>query len=130
LEKRIQKIIDDLAVKMEVRHGAEETPENFAGCDPWTVILTNKEGRMMIVPFFMGRGHGGKEPTAEGVLECLVSDSGGYEGADNFQEWANEYGYDTDSREAEKIYSGCGDIARRLKRFLGEEVYECALWGC
>lgn len=40
----------------------------------------------------------------------------------SFESWANEYGYDTDSRRAEEIYRACqrsGDIAARILRGTG-----------
>src|SRR3990167_6696052 len=58
--------------------------------------------------FSMGLGlvvrHGAlvtpQRPTAEDVLDCLASDAAGVENNRDFDEWAGDYGYDTDSREA------------------------------
>lgn len=35
--------------------------------------------------------------------------------AGGFENWASEYGYDTDSRKAESIYQACLDIALKLR---------------
>lgn len=60
-----------------------------------------------------------REPTAEEVLDCLASDAAGWENASGFEDWAGEYGYDTDSRRAERIYVTVGRAALDLKNFLG-----------
>lgn len=38
-----------------------------------------------------------------------------------FEEWANEFGYDPDSRKAEVIYRACLEIALKLRNGLGED---------
>jgi hypothetical protein len=56
-------------------------------------------------------------PSIESVVSCIVLDSFGYENAIDFEEWANEYGYDADSREAFRIWEECGEQYRNWKRF-------------
>lgn len=61
------------------------------------------------------------------VLDCSVLDAGG------FEDWAAEYGYDTDSRKAEAIYLQCLEIALKLRAAVGEEGLSqlreaCAEW--
>ena len=68
------------------------------------------------------------EPTAEEVLECLAADSAGIEYAGTFEDWAAEFGYDQDSREAEKVYNACVKHAEKLRSFLGEEKYNELLY--
>jgi hypothetical protein len=40
----------------------------------------------------------------------------------SFEEWAENFGYDADSRSAEKIYQACLAIALQLRNGLGETV--------
>lgn len=47
-----------------------------------------------------------KLPTAKDVLACLMIDYSVINHP-NFESWADEFGYDKDSREAEKIYNEC-----------------------
>ncbi|HUT63574.1 MAG TPA: hypothetical protein VMZ04_06425, partial [Anaerolineae bacterium] len=63
------------------------------------------------------------QPTVSDVLNCLASDASGIENARDFNEWASEYGYDEDSREAERIYKVCQDQANQLQAFLPDEKY-------
>lgn len=58
-------------------------------------------------------------PDAANVLYSLVMDSSVLD-AGSFEEWAGEYGYDTDSRKAESIYHACLAIALKLRNGIGE----------
>lgn len=83
--------------------------------------------RAMTLYFSKGLGLQGK-PTVDEVLDCLASDASGYEGAGSFEDWCEEYGYDTDSRKAERTYQLIGKQATELKRILGEDAYTTLLW--
>lgn len=76
--------------------------------------------------FSMGLGLS-HEPDAASVLDCIASDSSGIDGQ-SFEQWADDYGYDTDSRSAERTYNACISQASKLKKFLGESVYETLLY--
>lgn len=80
-------------------------------------------GRQMTVPFSMGLGHT-REPNALDVLYCLVSDASSLHNARDFEDWASEFGYDTDSRKAEKLYKTIKLQAKKLNKFLGEHCEE------
>lgn len=77
--------------------------------------------------FSMGSAHK-HAPTLPGVLDCLASDAAGYENARTFEEWANEYGYDPDSRKAERLYNIIREQAKELEQFLGADSYHTLLW--
>ena len=95
--------------------------------DHWRVTLTCNR-RTFTLYFSKGRGHHGAEPTADEVLDCLASDASGVDNARGFEDWASEYGYDTDSRKAEKIYKQCGKQAEKLKNLLGPATYQELLY--
>ena len=63
-------------------------------------------------------------PKLEDVLYCLFLDASGYDNLLQFEEWAEEYGYDTDSRKAEEIYNNCNTNARKLHKALGNKYNE------
>jgi len=83
----------------------------------YKVRLRNRAGRQLTVYFSMGLGLRG-EPTAADVLECLASDAAGIENAQSFEDWAAEYGYDTDSHTAYRTYQTCQRQAKSLQRFM------------
>lgn len=98
----------------------------------WRCTLINrstKRPRRLTIYFSQGRAHTAP-PSTEDVLDCLASDAVGYENANSFEDWATDYGYDTDSRKAEKTYRMIGTQSGKLKRFLGDEAYETLLWEC
>jgi hypothetical protein len=82
----------------------------------------------MTTYFSMGYGHKGAKPEAVDVLSCLANDAAGVENAGGFEDWCAEYGYETDSRKAERIYKTCIHQSKRLRQFLGGEAYEQLLW--
>lgn len=96
------------------------------GASHWKVVL--KRGRRRLTVYFsMGAAHHGEPKTCD-VLSCLAMDAAGVENARCFEDWCGEYGYDTDSRRAHRTYRLVQRQAAKLRRFLGEELYQVALW--
>ena len=62
-------------------------------------------------------------PAISEVLCCLLSDASAIDFPD-FEDWADNYGYDSDSRKAESIYRACLDIGLKLRNMLGEETLD------
>ena len=87
--------------------------DDFSG-DHWKVQLT-KPGKSMTVYFSKGYGHKGNAPRLPEVLECLCTDNADY----TFDEFCDCYGYDNDSRKAEKIYKACIKQSKKNKSFFG-----------
>lgn len=95
--------------------------------DHWRVKF--RAGRSQFTTYFsMGYGHKGQAPTAANVLDCLASDAAGFENAGSFEDWCGEYGYDSDSRKAERTYKVVERQAAKLNRFLGDSAYKTLLW--
>lgn len=57
------------------------------------------------------------KPKLIDVLYSLITDSSVIDST--FEEWCGEFGYDTDSRKAERIFQICSDQSVLLKRLLG-----------
>lgn len=95
----------------------------FAGWDHrvWRVLLRT-DGRRMTVTYRTGLGLG--EPTAKDVLGSLVMDAWTVRSADGFEDWANELGYDPDSRSAERTYRQAKRQTERLRTLLGDRYDE------
>ena len=106
-------------------HIQEQMPRNFE-------CTIEFEGRgyhePLTVYFSQGSAHK-KPPTLAEVLDCLASDASGVDNAQSFEAWASEYGYDTDSRKAEKTYNICVQQAQELKILLGQDAYNQLLNG-
>ena len=62
-------------------------------------------------------------PLLRDVLYSLSMDSDVLN-AGTFEEWAGDFGYDLDSRNAEKIYRACLDNALKLRAMLGNDALD------
>ena len=69
-----------------------------------------------------------KNPEVEDVLNSLALDAGSYDNSRNFEDFCSDFGYDEDSRTAEKIYNACAEMSKSLKYFLGSELYDTLLY--
>jgi hypothetical protein len=54
------------------------------------------------------------------LLYCLASDS--QAGDLTFEDFCDEFGYDSDSRSAERIHTACQEAGRKLRRALGAQA--------
>ena len=89
------------------------------GARHWLACMSiPSTGKRFQVYYSQGPAHK-NPPQAHEVLYCLQANCIGVENGQTFEEWANEYGYDEDSRKAERTYNACVDTAKRLKEFLG-----------
>jgi hypothetical protein len=60
-------------------------------------------------------------PTAYDLLYCLKMDSSA--ASMSFEDWASDFGYDTDSIKALATYNACCDNAKKLRLALGTALY-------
>lgn len=67
------------------------------------------------------------EPSVSDLLECLILDASVVDRSQSFEDWADEYGYDPDSRKAERLYKTVEVESLRLKEFFGDDLFEEAL---
>jgi hypothetical protein len=101
----------------------------------WSVTLTYN-GRTFTTSYKTGCGHVDKasgmptlnqahdvkkvrEPNAADVVSSLCSDA--RSGADTFEDFCGNFGYDTDSRKALDLYLQCQNIGRDVRRLLGAD---------
>lgn len=83
----------------------------------YTVTLRYQK-RAMTVEFWCGSACG--EPDAATVLDCVASDASGADGT-SFEDWCADYGFDSDSRKAERTYRACVAQSRKLRKLLGSD---------
>jgi hypothetical protein len=77
-----------------------------------------ESGRSGRVGFLQGRLI--PAPELHDVMYSLAMDAGALD-AGSFEEWAGDYGYEPDSRSAEKLYRECLKIALELRAMIGED---------
>lgn len=97
---------------------ATSRPDNLMhGMDHWKCVM--RAGKSQYTFYFSkGYGHKGAKPTIEEILECFADDYFGF--VEDFDDFCDEYGYDSDSREAERIHRGTAKQAAALDRLFGE----------
>lgn len=112
-------------ITMRVEPGWEgQVPTEMEGMGAWTVLLKRKASgatERVLVPFFMGQGHKGREPGIGEVLECLLGDAESVEGVGR-EEWIQMMGYASDDKEALIVYRSCVRTGERLERLLGKDL--------
>jgi hypothetical protein len=120
---------------VSLRQGTNQLDTTYrmglANCKPSKAYQTNA----IAVPFFdlpaNIRQKAGDDPThtkamviptppdVASVLDSLRSDAECYENARSFEDFANDFGYDPDSRKAEAIFNACAKISKDLRNLLG-----------
>lgn len=100
-------------------HYVEETARYMA------IKHETETGRSAVWSFGELSKSGGKpiEIDAVSVVSSLTLDSSVLD-AGGFEEWAGDFGYDTDSRAAEATYRACLDIALKLRGAIGDAGME------
>ncbi len=114
-------------VKIAVRYGARRAWEKQSAWQKNATgfrVCLKYPGRRMFLDFWQGTGISG-EPTAAGVLECLLSDASSAD--ESFPDWCGNYGYDDDSREAYRTYRQVQRQTAKLRELLGAD-YETFLY--
>jgi hypothetical protein len=118
--------LESFIARRQIRMTATRAKENphmpCVDMAHWRCTLRSNSGARIQVIFSMGSAHGDKAPGAADVLNCLASDAGSVECAENdFAAWCSELGYDTDSRRAERAFKACGRAADKLRRLVGHD---------
>lgn len=63
------------------------------------------------------------KPDLADVLCCLQSDARAVEDHPTFRDFAEDFGYELDSRDGEKTYNACQDTGARLRDFFGRDLF-------
>ena len=99
---------------------------DFNNMDHWKFTIRMGKKRMSGY-FSKGYGYHRKEPNVYEVLSCLASDSAGIE--QSFDDWVSDLGHDTeDVRTAQKTYKAWRKASDKLRRFLGDDLYQELLY--
>lgn len=86
--------------------------------------VTFKYGKKQLTTYFsQGLGHK-KDPVIEDVLDSLAMDAYTYINKDTFKDFCSNFGYDEDSRSAEKTYNLILNQSKKLENFLGVELFK------
>jgi hypothetical protein len=133
-DTRVTRTITDFITQNGIEMAAKRIKRriDLVGDDEWSKtashweIVFSRGTAELVTHYSMGSAHKG-EPKIEDVLDCLANDASSIENSRRFEDWAEEFGYDTDSRRAERIYDACVKTANELKEFLSPYLYNILL---
>jgi hypothetical protein len=95
--------------------------------DKYAVIARLEyQGRFMEFPYFYGNFHiaGSDEfPTASDLVWTMSTESDGLDGR-TFEQWCDEFGYDSDSISKLKMYEECSARAIEWSEFINDSEIE------
>lgn len=138
--------IEELGANVSIvaTYKGRETNEDGWEHDAWTVTLTYQGRTYKDIAYRMGTGHSKPYPTAKvradleswrlqqeqkrweptpptasSVIDSLLLDVSGLD--QRFEDWATDYGFDEDSRKAERFYNECLKVLPRLRALLGSD---------
>lgn len=114
----------------DYKQGIGHLPKELALPARYTMWQLDRVGfalRTGHVPFGNGdtfsKGKPLTAPTASDVVQSLMSDTDAANYG-TYEAWAEDAGYDTDSRKGEKIYQQCRNIALDLLRVFGGKLLD------
>ncbi len=113
---------------IDVKNLGVET-EDSGGGRQWTYnsyrVTLKYKSRQLTTSFKQGLAHK-EDPEAHDVLGCMLVDASSVAGV-SFEDFCSEFGYDPDSRRAEKLFKDCNSNAKKLIRFLGTDIEDFAI---
>ena len=124
MKSELQRLCESRNVRITSTYGLLAPGKTTADLDDWQKranpyrCVLRYKGRQLTVYFFMGPARA-EEPKQADVLSCMISDA--YALEEDFEGWAQNLGYDTDSRKAERIYNESRKSGEKLRRLLGKD---------
>lgn len=124
-EKRLADIITDYSegiarLPKGITHpGLQTSIANYEAVK--RVLETGKYGNFNVGHYLTP--HKLPPPSLTDVLYCLVLDGGAID-SPTFEDWAENYGFDVDSRNAERTYRACLETGLKLLAMLGSADLE------
>ncbi len=89
---------------------------------PYVMPRDNSNDYVLTLHEECEKGRHVPEPDVCDVFYCLIAE-GDVLSASGFEEWADNFGYDTDSRKAEAIYKECLEHAIKLHAAVGATAF-------
>ena len=90
----------------------------------YRVTISRKGGGRLSFDFWNSRHDIERGDTTIRPYDALACIGGDVHTADTFEEFCSEYGYDADSRKAEKTWKLCDRFAQRIRAFFTEDEIE------
>lgn len=139
-QDKVMLILENAKVWHAIRPAGTGLVRDKWECDGWRIAFSigaridghsDGTGRKPVreeFDFYTGIGHRSKSlgkpvaPHISDVLHSLILD--GYAIETNFVDWADEFGYDSDSIKALTIYNACIENYKKLSRVISRETLD------
>lgn len=117
----IQNYLDSIGVTIDStpQYGLD-TPKWAHEMDSYECILKRNGDRMYAVPFYQGKAHT-ESPKREDVIHALLADRGTLQYANEFEDWASDLGYNTDSISDKKLFDSITEQTHKLELHFTEQ---------
>jgi hypothetical protein len=89
-----------------------------ADASHWRVNI-RRNGESFDIEYSQGSAFQGATPNDTDVFNSLLLDTSEIDGTD-FEEWCGNYGYDTDSRRAERMFNACKKTYENMRRLFSD----------
>lgn len=91
---------------------------DMAGASHWRILIKRGKNEMTVF-YSMGPAHKGA-PNGTDVFHSLLADTDEIHYGYDFEEWADILGFNTDSRQAERMFQACQDEFLHLKTLFSD----------
>lgn len=124
MKSELQRLCDRLNVRIECTYGETDPKFEPDWDDKWVqqashyACILRYAHKKATFYMIMGCAHT-NEPTAADVISCVASNAQALDLT--FPEWCREFGYDSDSRKAERIYKRCRQTGAKMRKLLGAD---------
>lgn len=118
--KQAERFAKKVGLKMNVLGFVWEHPDWDAKCShaKFTIRFT-RNGKQWTLDFYQSISEGENEPSIYDVLACLTKYDPG-----NFEQFCYEFGYNSDSRKAERTYESVVDEYENVMRLFSDVIDE------
>ena len=99
----------------------QEEKDWAPGSKHYFVTLERPAPKRQIACYFSQGSAHKRGPQGPDVLYCLLSDASSVQHCNGFEDWAQELGFDEDSRRTEAIYKACEAQGAKTEQFLGDD---------
>jgi len=120
--RSIERYVHNHGIRVEILSGPnwEVDDEGWEHHAYQLKLINPDRGTEMTVPWTAGVGiTRTPDERPEEVFDTLVSDAWGFVSADDFGDWAGEYGFDVYSIKAANIWRAIGEQAEAFQHFIG-----------
>ena len=126
---QLENLCKEMGIKLTVKDPPPMSAAEWEKLDDWKknshhyLCTVRYKGKSMTVPFWMGKGHMGKDPTCADVVSALVSDATA--GELDYHDFISEFGH-KDNRESMRVWKACEETLVSMRRVFGDELEKLA----